>query len=157
MKPIIKTQAQPQVQYINGRQVKSIQRWSYVYFVQFVSGRPSFVSFKELDENNQQNESEVEIIKVFLEDQLPCYTIQYVIEEYGVKFCTTYNPASELDAGRKYGIRIPLSSYKGLARQTIFRLKDNDIHNVANVIKEDKFEMSSVYEKFYTKFKVFSI
>ena len=137
MKPIIKTQTQSQPQYINGRQVKSIQKWAYVYFVQFMSGRPSFVSFKDVDENNQQNENEVEIIKAFLQNQLPGYNVESVIEEYGIKFGAT--------------------SRNEFPKCLVFRLKDSDVTNVASVIKQNKFAATSIYEKFVLKFKVFSI
>jgi len=141
MKPIVKaqrpTQSQSQPQYINGRQVKSIQKWAYVYFVQFMSGRPSFVRFKDLDENNQQNESEVEVIKEFLQTQLPGYNVEYVVEEYGIKFGAT--------------------SRAEFPKCLVFKLKTNDVTNVANVIKENKFAATSIYEKFVLKFKVFSI
>ena len=159
MKPALKTNPQ-QKQFINGREVKSIEKWTYVYFVRFVTGRPTFVSFKELEQNQQLD---LNTIKVFLENQLDCYKIEFVEEEYGVKIGATIkdkynvNFIEEKFVEDEYGLRIPTTSFQGLPKHIIFRLKENDIQNVSNVLKSSKFDPDLVYEKFVLKFKVFSI
>ena len=133
MKPALKTNPQ-QKQFINGREVKSIEKWTYVYFVRFVTGRPTFVSFKELEQNQQLD---LNTIKVFLEEYLPGYNIEFVNEDSIIKIGAT--------------------SPQSMPKCIIFRATITDLINVAAVLKSSKFDPDLVYEKFVLKFKVFSI
>jgi hypothetical protein len=134
MKPVIKNQPKTQIKEINGREVKSIEKWASVYFVRFVTGRPTFVSFKDLD---QKQELDLDTIKTFLEKQLPNYNISFVEEEHGVK--------------------IGAFSLQNMPGNIVFRLKETDVRNVTDTIKSNQFSSEQVYEKFNLKFKAFAI
>lgn len=137
MKPALKTKPQ---QFINGREVKSIEKWAYVYFVQFVSGRPAFISFKNYNlvtQNQEHQELDLNTIKVFLEEYLPGYNIEFVNEDSIIKIGAT--------------------SPQSMPKCIIFRATITDLINVATVLKSSKFYPDLVYEKFVLKFKVFAI